>query len=140
LVNNKRDQRPAKVLVVEDDQGLLQFLDLALTRRGWEVITSRNGREALDKLGYTSPSLILLDMWMPGMDGFELAQCLKASLAYRDIPILAVTGLPSSVSRKLCLEAGCNDCITKPFSLKDLEDHMMRLLFRDRSGHGNLNA
>ena len=139
-MSSQGDFKPAKVLIVDDHQELLQFLELTLTRRGWEVITSRNGREALDKLSYTSPNVILLDMWMPGMDGFELTQYLKTSPAYRDIPIVAVTGLASHESRKLCLDAGCNDYITKPFSLKDLEDHMMRLLFRDRSGHGNLNA
>jgi DNA-binding response OmpR family regulator len=139
-MKNKGDLRPAKVLVVDDHQGLLEFLELALTRRGWEVITSRNGEEALDKLSHTSPSLILLDMWMPGMDGVELAQFLKTNPAYRNIPILCVTGLPSSIGRKLCLDAGCNDYITKPFSLKDLEDHMMGLLCRNTPGHGNLNA
>src|ERR671913_555024 len=94
-VNRKTDRKIAKVLVVEDHREFLQFLELALTRRGWEVITSASGREALDKLEHTTPSLILLDMWMPGMDGFELAQFLKTSPRYRDIPILAVTGLLS---------------------------------------------
>src|SRR5438132_1210117 len=88
---NRMDRRPAKVLVVEDHPDLLQFLDLVLTRHGWDVITSSSGREALDKLKYTSPRLILLDMWMPGMDGFELARFLKRCPHYRDIPILAVT-------------------------------------------------
>jgi CheY-like chemotaxis protein len=127
-VNRKTARKIAKVLVVEDHREFLQFLELALTRRGWEVITSASGREALDKLEHTTPSLILLDMWMPGMDGFELAQFLKTSPRYRDIPILAVTGLLSWQNRKLCLDAGCDDYLTKPFALQDLEDHMNRLL------------
>src|SRR5437870_4314496 len=105
-MNCKMDRRPAKVLVVEDHPDLLKFLELVLTRRGWDVITSSSGREALDKLKYTSPRLILLDMWMPGMDGFELARFLKRCPNYRDIPILAVTGLSSFDTRDLCLEAG----------------------------------
>ena len=133
-MNCKMDRRPAKVLVVEDHPDLLQFLELVLTRRGWDVITSSSGREALDKLKYTSPSLILLDMWMPGMDGFELARFLKRCSHYRDIPILAVTGLASFDSRELCLEAGCDDYIAKPFTLADLQDRITRLLSRDGPG------
>ena len=101
-MNCKMDRRPAKVLVVEDHPDLLQFLELVLTRRGWDVITSSSGREALDKLKYTSPRLILLDMWMPGMDGFELARFLKRCPHYRDIPILAVTGLSSFTGPASC--------------------------------------
>jgi len=133
-MNCKMDRRPAKVLVVEDHPDLLQFLDLVLTRHGWDVITSSSGREALDKLKYTSPRLILLDMWMPGMDGFELARFLKRCPHYRDIPILAVTGLSSFDSRELCLEAGCDDYIAKPFTLADLRDRITRLLSRGGPG------
>jgi DNA-binding response OmpR family regulator len=129
-VNSKTDSKIAKVLVVEDHREFLQFLEIALTRRGWDVITSASGQEALDKLEHANPSLILLDMWMPGMDGFELAQFLKTCPRYRAIPILAITGLLSSENRKLCLDAGCDDHLTKPFALQDLEDRMNRLLGR----------
>ena len=128
------DRRPAKVLIVEDHPDLLQFLDLVLTKHGWDVITSSNRQEALNKLKYTSPSLILLDMWMPGMDGFELARFLKRCSHYRDIPILAVTGLAGFDSRELCLEAGCDDYIAKPFTLTDLQDRITRLLSRHGPG------
>src|SRR5438093_11811360 len=121
-MNCKMDRRPAKVLVVEDHPDLLQFLELVLTRRGWDVITSSSGLEALDKLKYTSPSLILLDMWMPGMVGFELARFLKRCSHYRDIPILAVTGLSIFDSRALCLDAACDDYIAKPLSVAGRQD------------------
>ena len=127
-MNGKIDRKTAKVLVVEDHPEFLEFLELALTRRGWEVITTMSGEEALDKLEHTHPGLILLDMWMPGTDGFELTKLLKASPRYRDIPILAVTGLAGSQSRKLCLDAGCDDYIVKPFALAELEERMNRLL------------
>src|SRR6266581_3907589 len=117
-MNCKMDRRPAKVLVVEDHPDLLQFLELVLTRRGWDVITSSSGREALDKLKYTSPRLILL----------------KRCPHYRDIPILAVTGLAGFDSRELCLEAGCDDYIAKPFTLADLQDRITRLLSRHGPG------
>src|SRR5438445_11974380 len=105
-MNCKMDRRPAKVLVVEDHPDLLQFLELVLTRHGWDVLTSSRAREALDKLKYTSPRLILLDMWMPGMDGSELARFLKRCPHYRDIPNLALPGLSSCDSRQPRLAAG----------------------------------
>src|SRR5438445_12485979 len=127
-MNCKMDRRPAKVLVVEDHPDLLQFLELVLTRHGWDVITSSSAREALDKLNYTSPRLILLDMWMPGMDGFELARFLNRCPHYRDIPILAVTGLSSFDSRPLRLEPGSVEYIAKPSSPADLQARITRLL------------
>jgi CheY-like chemotaxis protein len=69
-------------------------------------------------------------MWMPGTDGFELTKFLKASPRYRDIPVLVVTGLAGSQSPKLCLDAGCDDYIVKPFALADLEERMNRLVLK----------
>src|SRR5712692_2801527 len=91
-MERKMNRKLEKVLVVEDHREFREFLEIALTMRGWEVVPSKNGREALEKLRYIRPSLILLDMRMPEMDGFELAQFVKQDPSYRNIPILAVTG------------------------------------------------
>jgi CheY-like chemotaxis protein len=118
----------AEVLIVDDHQEFLLFLGRALTMLGWRVISSSNARDALDKLRYIRPSLILMDMRMPEIDGFELTRRLKSDSAYRDILILAVTGLDTPENRKLCLEAGCDDFIAKPFRVPELQNRMMRLL------------
>ena len=122
------DVKPANILVVDDHPEFLRFLQRAFTALGWNVLTSTNGRDVLNKLAYTKPSLILMDMLMPETDGFELTRILKKNLAYRDIPILAVTGLNTLENRQRCLEAGCDDFISKPFNLFDLRNRMMRLL------------
>jgi CheY-like chemotaxis protein len=127
-MEKQMDVSGAKILVVDDHEEFLQFLGRALTMLGWSVITSSNGRDVLEKLRYIKPSLILMDMRMPGMDGFELTRTVKKDASCRDILILAVTGLDTSENRKLCLEAGCDDFIAKPFRVPELQNRMMRLL------------
>ena len=125
------DMKRAEILVVDDHEDFLHFMTQILSMHGWSVISSSNARDALDKLRYIRPSLILMDMRMPGMDGFELTRTLKSNPAYRDILILAVTGLDTPANRKLCLEAGCDDFISKPFRVPALHNRMMRLLSID---------
>src|SRR5215467_1867463 len=116
----------AEILIVDDHEDFLLFLGRVLTMLGWRVISSNNAQDVLDKLRYIRPSLILMDMRMPGMDGFELTRMLKNDPAYREILILAVTGLDTPENRKLCLEAGCDDFIAKPFRVPELQNRMMR--------------
>ena len=122
------DVKEAQILVVDDHEEFLHAMTRVLVMLGWSVICSSNARDALDKLNYIRPSLILMDMLMPGMDGFELTRILKNDPAYRDILIFAVTGLDTPANRKLCLEAGCDDFISKPFRVPDLHNRMIRLL------------
>jgi len=127
-MEKQMDVSAAKILVVDDHEEFLQFLGRALTMLGWSVITSSNGRDALDKLRYIKPSLILMDMLMPGMDGFELTRIVKKDSSCRDTLILAITALSTSENRERCLQAGCDDFISKPFRLPDLQNRIMRLL------------
>jgi DNA-binding response OmpR family regulator len=125
-------QMAAEILIVDDHQEFLHFMERALIMLGWSVITASNARDALDKLHYIKPNLILLDMRMPEIDGFELTRMLKDNSAYHDIPILAVTGLDTPENRRLCLEAGCDDFISKPFRVPELHNRMRRLLCKDQ--------
>ena len=125
------DLKGAQILVVDDHKEIRLFMTEALTMLGWSVISSSNARDALEKLSYIRPSLILMDMRMPEMDGFELTRILKNDPAYRDILIFAITALDTPANRKLCLEAGCDDFISKPFSVPNLHNRMMRLLCKD---------
>jgi two-component system cell cycle response regulator DivK len=125
------DMKGAEILVVDDHEEFLHFMSRVLSMLGWGVITSSTARDALEKLSYITPSLILMDMRMPEMDGFELTRILKNDPAYREILIFAVTGLDTPVNRKVCLEAGCDDFISKPFRVPDLHNRMMRLLCKD---------
>jgi CheY-like chemotaxis protein len=125
------DVKGAEILVIDDHKEFLHFMMQILTMLGWSVISSSNARDALDKLSYIRPSLILMDMRMPEMDGFELTRILKNDPAYRDILIFAVTALDTPANRKLCLEAGCDDFISKPFRVPDLHNRMMRLFCKN---------
>jgi CheY-like chemotaxis protein len=130
-VEKQPNLKGAQVLVVDDHEEIRLFITQALTMLGWSVISSSNARDALDKLSYIRPSLILMDMRMPEMDGFELTRILKNDPAYRDILIFAVTALDTPANRKLCLEAGCDDFISKPFRVPDLHNRMMRLFCKN---------
>jgi CheY-like chemotaxis protein len=132
FMEKQPDLKGAEILVVDDHEEILNFMTQALTMLGWSVISSSNARDALEKLSYIRPSLILMDMRMPEMDGFELTRILKNDPAYRDILIFAVTALDTPANRKLCLEAGCDDFISKPFRVPNLHNRMMRLLCKDQ--------
>lgn len=119
---------PRKVLVVEDFGDLRMFLGKVLALLGWDAILADSGREALNQLAYDSPSVILLDMRMPEMNGFELAGILKRHPIYRNIPILAVSGYAGRLARQRCLAAGCDDFISKPFEISALGTRLTHLV------------
>lgn len=118
---------PKKVLVVDDYTDLLELLGTILTSLGWNPILANSGRDALSKLGYGVPSVILLDIRMADMNGFELAGILKRHPVYSNIPILAASAYPGLVVRERCLEAGCDDFIGKPFAISTLETRLADL-------------
>ncbi|MBI2363472.1 MAG: response regulator [Deltaproteobacteria bacterium] len=134
LREEKMEQSPVKILVVEDHRELLQFLGLALTMLGCEAVLASSGIEALHKLAGASPDLVIVDLHMPEMDGFELTRTLKQEPLHRDIPVLAVTGLSTPEVRRLCKNAGCDGYMAKPFSLQQLTDRITRLLGAHRLG------
>jgi CheY-like chemotaxis protein len=117
-----------KILIVEDSCSLLEMLGQVLAARGWNPILAESGRKALYKLQYEIPNVILTDMRMPDMNGFELVATLKKHGVYRNIPILVATGYPAYVARQQCLLAGCDDFIAKPFAISALETCLNNLL------------
>ena len=117
-----------KVLVVEDTHDLREMLGTVLAARGWNPILAESGRNALDKLERERPSVILMDMGMPDMNGYKLATILKNHRVYRSIPILAATAFPDPIARQRCLAAGCDDFISKPFSFAALETSLANLV------------
>jgi CheY-like chemotaxis protein len=123
-----------KVLVVEDTYDLREMLGTILSARGWQPILAESGEKALDKLERETPSVILMDMRMPVMNGFELATILKNHRVYRNIPILAATAFPDPIARQQCLAAGCDDFISKPFAFAALEMQLTNLVSADHDG------
>ena len=117
-----------KILIVEDNCDLREMLGSVLAARGWNPILAESGRKALDKLEHETPGIILMDMRMPEMNGFELATILKNHRVYRNIPILAATAFPDSIARQRCLDAGCDDFISKPFAMAALQTSLTNLM------------
>ena len=121
-----------KILVVEDSCHLRELLGKILASRGWDPILAESGREALDKLERETPSVILMDIRTPVMNGIKLAASLKAHPAYKNIPILAASGHSGGLTRERCLALGCDDFISKPLALPELEMRLTNILSVER--------
>jgi two-component system cell cycle response regulator len=104
----------ARVLVVDDILPNVKLLEAKLLGEYYDVVTAQNGEEALRKVTETNPDIILLDVMMPGMDGFEVCRRLKADTATAHIPIVMVTALTDSQDRVKGLESGADDFLSKP--------------------------
>jgi CheY-like chemotaxis protein len=117
------------ILVVEDSGELRELLGIMLASWGWHTSLAESGRKALDKLAHETPRVILMDMRMPDMSGFELATILKKHRGYRNIPLLAATALADRSARQRCLAAGCDDFIAKPFAFDALETRLIHLVY-----------
>lgn len=109
-----------KILLVEDNEMNRDMLSRRLSERGFEVAIAVDGQEALDKTATEKPALILMDMSLPVMDGWEASRRLKADTATRHIPIIALTAHALAGNREKALEAGCDEFDTKPVRLKSL--------------------
>ncbi len=107
-----------KILIVEDDENIVEVLSFNLEKEGYEVIKAYDGREGLDAALNKTPDLILLDVMLPYMDGFEV--CEKIRKADKLIPIIMLTAREEETDKVLGLELGADDYITKPFKNKEL--------------------
>ena len=117
-----------KLLLVEDNEMNRDMLSRRLARRGYEVLIAVDGEEGMSRARSDSPELILMDMSLPGLDGWEASRRLKEDSVTRDIPIIALTAHAMTGDREKALEAGCDDFDTKPIQLPALLEKIERLL------------
>lgn len=120
-----------KILIAEDEMNLREVLRFQLTTAGYEVVEAEDGRQAVERAREVMPDLLLLDVMMPHMDGFQVARELRKSFLTRHIPIIMLTAKAAEIDRVLGLELGADDYVTKPFSPRELVLRVKRLL---RSG------
>ena len=118
----------ARILLVEDQEMNRDMLSRRLKKRGYEVSIAGDGAEGVDKARSESPDLILMDMSLPVMDGWEATRTLKADEATRSIPVVALTAHAMSTDREKALAAGCDAYETKPVELPRLIETMEKLL------------
>ena len=123
-----------KVVCIEDELEMIELVKLILGRNKFDVVGAVGGQEGLDRISETKPDLVLLDLMMPEMDGWEVYQKMKASEDMRDIPVIVVTAKAQSIDRVLGLHiARVNDYITKPFGPQELLDSVERVLHSQNS-------
>ncbi|WP_029895537.1 response regulator [Desulfohalovibrio reitneri] len=108
------------ILVVEDDEDIQQLLRYNLEAAGFEVVSAEEGSEALAKARRTIPSLVILDIMLPGMDGFEVCKELKKNAETAKAPIIMLTARGEEVDRIVGLELGADDYVVKPFSPREM--------------------
>jgi len=108
---------PEKILVVEDEPALQETLAYNLEKQGYEVETVGNGKIAVESARKFTPDLILLDIMLPGMDGFEVCKILRHEM---NVPIIMLTARDDEIDRVVGLEVGADDYLSKPFSMREL--------------------
>ncbi len=118
-----------RILCIEDDLEMIDLIRLILTRRGFEVLGAAGGMAGLKEVREQLPDLVLLDLMMPDMDGWEVYQQMKAEDSTRNIPVIVVTAKAQSIDRVLGLHiAKVDDYIAKPFSPQDLLNSVEKVL------------
>ncbi len=119
---------PARILIVDDEPGNRKLLEVMLKAEGYQVLSAANGEEALVLVAQQPPDLILLDVMMPGMDGYQVAAKLKGNLITQNIPIIIITAQHDRNARMLGLNAGAEDFLTKPVDHAELCVRVRNLL------------
>ena len=117
-----------KILVVDDEIYIVHILDFSLGMEGYEVITALDGDQAIEKARAEKPDLIVLDIMMPKLDGYETCKMLKADEATRDIPVILLSAKGRNVDQKIGFEVGADDYMTKPFSPRKLVERINAIL------------
>ncbi len=123
-----------RILLVEDDEGNRDMLAWRLERAGFEIGVAFDGRAGLTAVRTQAPDLILLDLSLPGINGWRLAKLLKADVATRNIPVIALTAHAMPWDRDRALEAGCDDYETKPVEFARLLGKIQASLGRPPDG------
>jgi DNA-binding response OmpR family regulator len=111
---------PPRILIVDDDDGLRRLMRLVLRREGFEVIEAANGVDALARAYDSSPTLVLLDVMMPGLDGFDVCRKLRSDQRTHRLPIVFVSAISDVKQRNELLKLGADDCIQKPIGPREL--------------------
>ncbi|HET9252728.1 MAG TPA: response regulator [Candidatus Eisenbacteria bacterium] len=117
-----------KVLVVDDEIYIVHILDFSLGMEGYEVITALDGEQALERMKSERPDLVVLDIMMPKLDGYEVCKAIKSNPATKQTPVILLSAKGRNVDQKLGFDVGADDYITKPFSPRKLVERINQLL------------
>jgi two-component system, chemotaxis family, chemotaxis protein CheY len=116
------------ILVVDDSASVRKFVSIALEMQGFRVVTACDGMEALEKLPSGAVNLVITDLNMPNMDGFEFVKTLRETPVYQELPVVILTSLSDDGSRQRGKELGANSFLVKPFSLEKVQYEVSKYL------------
>ena len=123
------EEQAKTILYIEDEPEMIDLVKLILTRKGYDVIGATGGREGLDKVRAIIPDLVLLDLMMPDIEGWDVYQQMRADEATREIPVIVVTAKAQNIDKVLGLHiAKVDDYISKPFSPQELVSSVEKVL------------
>lgn len=126
-------QRKKKILIVDDEKQLVSLVSLHMTMAGYEVFSASDGEEALLKIKENKPDLIVLDLMLPKIDGWEVCKRLRAASGMSNIPVIMLTARAETRDKLKGFECGTDDYITKPFSPRELVARVKRVLARSEN-------
>jgi len=128
LCSKRSEVMAKKILMIDDEKDLVDTLSFRLQAHGFDVISASDGPRGIEKAKADKPDLIILDLMMPGMDGYEVVKRLKADNATTNVPIIILTAAVSpELTQKVC-NIHAADCITKPFEPRDLLEKVKKAL------------
>ncbi|MCH3958408.1 MAG: response regulator transcription factor [Selenomonas sp.] len=125
-----RERTDVKILAVDDEDSIRELLELQLKRNGYETLTAADGQAALEQAAQAD--LVLLDVMLPGIDGFEVCRRLKADPSTQAIPVIMLTAKSEEIDKVLGLELGADDYMVKPFSVRELLARIKAVLRRSQ--------
>jgi len=120
------------ILIVEDEKDIVKMLEYNLKKDGYSTVSARNGEDAIEEAKKSHPSLILLDLMLPGVDGLEVCKTLKSERKTSSIPIIMLTAKSQESDKIVGLELGADDYVTKPFSPRELVARIKAVLRRGK--------
>jgi two-component system alkaline phosphatase synthesis response regulator PhoP len=129
-------RRVSRILVAEDEQDVAELIRYHLTREGYDVVLATTGAQALERARDEKPDLILLDIMIPEMNGWEVCRCLKREPQTADTPVIMVSGRAEEGDKVLGFELGADDYVTKPFSPRELLARIRAVARRRQGGNG----
>ena len=116
------------ILIVDDSATVRKFVSLSLSMQGFQVVTACDGMDALEKLPTAKVDLVITDLNMPNMDGYEFIKTLRESSQYKDLPVIILSSLSDQGSRDLGLQAGAFSYLVKPFSIEKVQYEVAKYL------------